>query len=98
MTKEKYLEMCDAIGSEPIEEEIPIEQEDLSQEIIYILEIYNYLDDKHNPTTGQFLGKVYNNVPYFIDLYKLQGLETQVFTLLKTIDEFYVKRSEDKVK
>ena len=33
MTREQYLEMCEMLGNEPVESEIPIEFEDLALEV-----------------------------------------------------------------
>ena len=33
MTKEQYFEMCEMMGSEPVEDEIPVEFDDLYSEV-----------------------------------------------------------------
>ncbi len=45
MTKDRYFEMCEALGSKPIESQIPVEFEDLVHELQEILVIYNNLQD-----------------------------------------------------
>lgn len=57
MTRERYFEMCEMLGSEPLEEEIPIEFDDLPSEIQYCLMIYNLLQDCWDYMGGNYIGK-----------------------------------------
>ena len=45
MTKEQYFEMCDMLGTEPDESEMPIEQEDFPYELQQAFQIYYLLRD-----------------------------------------------------
>lgn len=57
MTRERYLEMCEALGNEPVEEEIPVEVEDLPAEVQYCLMLYNLLQDCWDYMGGNYIGK-----------------------------------------
>lgn len=57
MTKAAYFEMCEALNSEPIAEEIPIEFEDLPTDVQVIFTIYNKLRDEWDTMNGVYLGK-----------------------------------------
>lgn len=59
MTPELYFEMCEALGSQPIDSEIPVELGDLPAEIQDIFELYRQLEDKYSDFSGQYLGKSY---------------------------------------
>lgn len=57
MTKERYFEMCEMLGSEPIESEIPVEYDDLPVEVQESLRIYNNLQDSWDYMGGNYIGK-----------------------------------------
>lgn len=57
MTKEQYFEMCEMMGSTPIEEEIPVDINDFELEVQIALEIYNMLPDIWEGMSGSYLGK-----------------------------------------
>ena len=51
--------MCEALGSEPVEEDIPVEFVDLPDEVQQSLEVYSYLPDRWEGMSGTFMGKDY---------------------------------------
>ena len=71
VTKERYLEMCNALGNAPIEEEIPISFEDFPQFLQQILQIYFMLPSQLVGMEGTFVGKDLSILPFLIDTYKL---------------------------
>lgn len=73
MTKETYFEMCEMMGSEPIESEIPVEYDDLLLEVQQALQIYNNLQDCWDYMGGNYIGK---NLSGFKDV--LEILEVPV--------------------
>lgn len=71
MTKERYFEMCEAIGSEPLESEIPIEIEDFPEEVQQAFQIYYLLKDIWDTMGGNYLGKDTSTLFNFFDLYDI---------------------------
>lgn len=61
MTKQRYFEMCEMLGSEPVEEEIPVESEDLAPEIQQCIYVYNLLQDTWEYMGGNYTGKNMSN-------------------------------------
>jgi hypothetical protein len=59
MTKDAYFEMCEALGNEPIEEEIPVEMDDFPQEVQEAIGVYYKLRDEWDTMNGVYLGKSY---------------------------------------
>lgn len=57
MTKEAYFEMCEALGSEPEEDEIPIEMDDFPNEVQEAVTIYYKMRDEWDTMNGVYLGK-----------------------------------------
>jgi hypothetical protein len=57
MTKHQYFEMCEALGTEPVEEQIPIEFEDFPLEVQQAFNAYRMLRDEWDTMSGTYLGK-----------------------------------------
>lgn len=72
MTKDAYFEMCEALGTTPIDSEIPVEYTDFPPEIQEVMEIYKLLKDDWDTVGGNYLGKNFNGV---IDLFALMEIE-----------------------
>lgn len=60
--------MCEALGTEPIDEEIPVEFEDLPTDVQVIFTIYNRLRDEWDTMNGIYLGK---NMVGILDVLKV---------------------------
>lgn len=71
MTKDQYYEMCEALGTKPVESEIPVEYHDLPYEIQTTVEICNILQDSWDTFNGNYLGKNYSNVKDLFDIYEI---------------------------
>jgi hypothetical protein len=57
MTKDTYYEMCEMLGNEPVESEIPVEFEDFSFEVQQAFNAYRMLRDEWDTMSGTYLGK-----------------------------------------
>ena len=62
MTKQRYFEMCEMMGTTPIEDEIPIELEDFPDTIQTALAVYSFLRDDWDSVNGEYLGKIFTDV------------------------------------
>lgn len=71
MTKEMYFEMCDQLGTNPIEEEIPVELNDFPELVQTCFIMYNYLTDNWDSMGGNYLGKDYSIVFNLFDVYNV---------------------------
>lgn len=87
MTKDAYFEMCEVLGSTPVEEEIPFEFEDFPLGVQLAFIVYQNLQDNWEPVSGQYLGKIRQN---FVQVLDLLGIGTEdhkeIFTLVNLID------------
>lgn len=72
MTKEQYFEMCDMLGSEPVESEVPVEFDDFPDEVQLALSIYRMLRDEWEYMNGNYLGKNLNGI---FELFEVYGIE-----------------------
>lgn len=93
MTKEAYFEMCEQLGEEPIEEEIPTELGDFPDLIQQCFAIYGMLKDCWDPMGGNYLGKDYSIVFELFRVYRVIELEEELLILdfLQHIDSVRAK-------
>lgn len=75
MTKDMYLELCEALGNEPLEEEMPVEINDLPDLVQQTLQIYYMLKDIWDPMGGNYLGKDTSTLFEFFRLYDIDKAE-----------------------
>ena len=95
-TRDKYLELCEQMGNEPIEEEIPPDWEDFPDVVIYAINTFNMLGDRVFPEIG-YVGKDYTTLPEYLDLYEIQDKE-YFLQLLSWLDSRAIKQSSDELK
>lgn len=87
MTKDAYFEMCQALGSEPIESEIPIEYNDLPVDVQEAITIYSKLKDEWDTMNGHYLGKSYAGISDIFDILEVPKEDRRtVFDLIGIID------------
>lgn len=85
MTKEMYLEMCDNMNSEPDEDEVPPDFEDLSEQSQVVLSMFNYLPDKWNSMAGTYDGKDYSNLFTIYELFSINNSDWLLYTDLLNV-------------
>ena len=76
MTRELYLDMCFQLGSEPIDEEIPVDISDLPDEVQEAWTIYCYLADKYDSFSGHYFGKSLENIANLFELFVIEDRVT----------------------
>ena len=100
MTKEAYLEMCEQMGSEPVESEIPIEVSDFPETVQLCLTIYSRLPDTWDVGVGKYNGKDYSLIFKFFELYDIDTKDLQIFMLdiMQSADHIRMEISAERVK
>lgn len=77
------------MGSEPIEEQIPVEYDDLSLDVQEAINIYSKLKDEWDTMNGNYLGKSYAGI---IDIFDIMEVPTEdrrtMFDLIGQIDKY----------
>jgi len=96
MTKDDYFEMCEALGSEPLDSEIPVEYEDFCLDVQEALGIYQKLRDEWDTMNGVYLGKNYVGLVDILELLEVpvEDRRTQ-FELIGIIDRHRSKAIAD---
>jgi hypothetical protein len=99
MTKDAYFEMCEVMGAEPVEEQIPVEFDDLSPDVQEAFGIYSKLRDEWDSMNGVYLGKNFLGIMDIFDLYEvLKEDRRTIFDLLNVIDAHRTKLINAKLK
>ena len=99
MTKDQYFEMCEMMGNEPMESEIPVEYDDLLLDVQDALRVYSSLQDNWDYMGGSYIGK---NIVGFSDIMKLFEVPLEdrksMYELILHIDRIRGKQINDAVK
>ena len=79
--------MCELMGSQPVESEIPVEYDDFPIEVQQAFTVYRMLEDKWDSMSGMYLGKSLLGVK---DLLEACEIDTEDYkftiSLIKIID------------
>lgn len=81
MDKAQYYELCEALGTEPIESEIPVEMSDLPYLAQQGVHLYYLLKDVWDPVGGNFMGKDTTNLFKYLDLYDITDKSEQLIII-----------------
>jgi hypothetical protein len=93
MTKEAYFEMCEQLGSEPVESEIPVEFDDFPLDVQQALNVYKFMRDDWDGMNGVYLGKSLIGISEIFEFCSIDTSDRNiVFQLIKIIDNI---RQED---
>ena len=99
MTKDAYFEMCEALGTAPIDDEIPIDMDDFPEEVQNAFNMYYQLRDNWDSMGGSYLGKDTSTLFNFFDLYETEQADRLfILSLIQHIDYKRVKKKKDKQK
>lgn len=96
MTADRYLTMCEQLGKEPKEDEIPPSWEDFPQTVLDAVNTFSSLGDRVYPEIG-FMGKDFTTLPLYIEMYDIEDIELYL-EILTTLESRAVKRSQESLK
>ena len=78
--------MCEQMGWEPSEEEMPLDASTLDINAQYALILLNNLPDKWEGMSGTWMGKDYSGLAAIMDIYEIED-RRDVFELLKVAED-----------
>ncbi len=94
----QYLLMCEQMGWEPKEEEMPQDPSSLSYECQQALVLVNALPDKWEGMNGVWLGKDYSGLFDIMNIYQIDN-KLEVFELLKIceseLSKYYAQKRKE---
>jgi hypothetical protein len=96
MTRNKYLDMCEQLGKEPSDREIPPDWEDFPEIIQHAINTFNQLGDRVYPDIG-YTGKDYTNLLHYIEIYDITDKEF-FLELISWLDSRAIKKSSENLK
>lgn len=96
VSKEVYFEICEQLGTEPLEEEVPVEFEDFPDEVQEALNIYFRLRDEWDSFSGSYLGKSFTGLGDILDIYQASNESRQdILDWIFIIDKVRAKCIKD---
>jgi hypothetical protein len=88
MTREAYYELCEVMGNEPIEEEIPVEFDDFPIEVQQAFSVYRMLRDEWDTMNGLYLGKTLIGIKDILEATEVEPDEQKfIIVLVRMIDQ-----------
>ena len=96
MTRDRYFEMCEQLGKEPIESEIPVDWDDFPEIVQNAINIYNALGDRLAAEIG-YMGKSFELLPLLIDVYGIEDTALLI-EILNWLDARAIKKSSEALK
>ena len=103
MTRERYLKMCEQMGQEPKEDEIPPDEYDFPEIAISAINTFGSLGDRVYPDVG-YTGKDFTNLPFYLETYGVEDkdlfLEILVFLESRAVShsQEVLRREREKLK
>jgi hypothetical protein len=96
MTRDQYFEMCEMLGNEPLEAEIPVEFEDFPLEVQESFKIYTSLQDNWDYMGGNYIGKNLSGLRDILEIYEVAKEDYRtVYELILLIDRIRAKQIQD---
>lgn len=95
MDVDKYLLVCEQLGQEPDPAKMPLDPSDFPEEVQVAFFMFSLLPDYWEGMSGTYMGKHWNGVDYFFDLYDVAERKT-VFYIMKTYERKLVEYRSDK--
>ena len=85
MTKETYYLMCSELGTDPKDNEAPVDLEDMPLEVETAYHVYNLLPDKIDSFNGIYYGKALEHTPTILDFLSIDSRK-DIFKIILIID------------
>ena len=99
MTADQYILMCEQMGWEPKEEDLPQDGSNLSLECQQALTVLNALPDMWDGMNGVWLGKDYSGLGTVMGIYEIES-RREVFELLKeaesVLGKYYAQQAKSR--
>lgn len=87
VSKEQYLEMCEMLGTEPTESDIPPDFNDFPYEAQQAVQVFGLLKDVWDPFGGNYLGKDLSIIFQVFDLLEVEPCSRKlVFKIVQHLD------------
>ena len=99
MSPDQYIDMCEQMGWEVDENQIPKDPGEFSLECQQALMLLNILPDKWEGMSGTWMGKDYAGLSAIMDIYEIDD-RRQVFDLVQIgeneMGKFYAQKQKER--
>ena len=100
MNREQYFLMCEQLGTEPLDSEVPAEFSDFPFEVQEVINIFSILPDKWEGMSGTYMGKDYSILPYLFDnVFEVLDVKVSMKLLLvidRIVKEQYAQKQAER--
>ena len=96
MSKYTYYEMCEQLGTNPDDGEIPIDYDDLMGQTQQALNLFQYLPDKWDSMGGGYLGKDLSSIKFYLELLDISDWTT-IIDILNFITNYRIESVNTKL-
>lgn len=99
MNKQMYYEMCEQLGTNPEDGDVPVDYNDLLKQSQQAISLFEYCTDRWDTMNGSYLGKDLANIEYLLKLLKVDEIDRLVVVdLLNVIIPIRVDTVNKKMK
>lgn len=96
MTKDAYFDMCEMLGSDPIDSEIPVDFEDFPIEVQTAFVLYSMLQDNWDGMNGVYMGKILAGIIDIFDIMEVLVADRKMMLqIIQMIDRARIKQIAD---
>jgi hypothetical protein len=95
MDVDKYLLVCEQMGQEPDPAKMPLDPSDFPEEVQVAFFMFSLLPDYWEGMSGTYMGKHWNGIEYFFDVYEVENPKTILY-IMKTYERKLVEYKADK--
>lgn len=99
MTQDQYIDMCEQMGWEINEEEIPKDPSAFSVQVQQALMLLNILPDKWEGMSGTWMGKDYAGLEAIMNIYEIDN-RREVFDLVQVgeneMGKYYSQKQKER--
>ncbi len=89
------MSICEQLGEEPDPDKMPLDPSDFPYEVQVAFFIFGFLEDNWEGMSGSYLGKVWANVEYLFNLYKIEDPKT-TFYMMKLWETILIEDRADR--
>lgn len=90
MNLQQYLDMCEQMGWEPDEDNMPTDFATLKEESQHAVNLFNMLPDKIEGMSGTWLGKDYSCLEVFMNIFEIEN-RREVFERMLLVHKKYAE-------
>lgn len=82
MTAEAYFDLCEELGSEPVDSEIPVDINDMPDEVQMAYHVYHVLPLDYDSMSGNFFGRDLTLCGQIMDIMSIEDKQTILKVLI----------------